>query len=255
MLTQTQKDNFERDGFLVLEHVIPTDMIDTFRAEGERLAAEDALQEPRRTWHERALFRRPAFRKILDATALIDAQRALLGDDVQLLALDLLLVRPQSGNIGWHRDVSFVCNKTLSINTGIYLQDMTPEMGLLYVWPGSHRREEWRVIDNVCPDRVAVQVQTGSAVLFDAGLWHSGDRNASASRNRMALFPYFGKYFVKRMDAYFTQPLPAELAQTPDPLKRQLLGLGLQAGAPNYHGDDPGYNRRGEPGIDFVLDS
>lgn len=165
--------------------------------------------------------------------------------------MDLLMVRPNSGNIGWHRDAGFVANKTLSINTGIYLQDMSPELGLLWVWPGSHRREAWTVENNVCPDAVPVWVNAGSAVLFDAALWHSGDHNATPDRQRFAIYPYFGKYFIKRMDAHFTPPLPAELLRTQDPLKRQLLGLGLRNGVPSYHGDDPSYNERGEAGIDF----
>ena len=255
MLTHTQKDAFERDGFLVLENIIPLELIHAMRDAGEKMAAEDEPQTSRRTWHERAVLRRPIFRKLLDVTELIEAERDLLGDDVQLLALDLLLVRPLSGNTGWHRDVSFLCNKTLSINTAIYLQDMTPELGLLYVWPGSHRRDDWVVKDNQCPEAIPVQVKAGAAVLFDAALWHTGDKNTSPDKNRLAIFPFFGKYFVKRMDDYFTQPLPAELLHTKDPLKRQLFGLGLREGAPNYHGDDPSYNHRGEAGIDFVLEA
>jgi ectoine hydroxylase-related dioxygenase (phytanoyl-CoA dioxygenase family) len=253
MLTNAQTHAFEQDGYLVLEHAIPLDLISAMREEGERMAAADQPQTTRRTWHERALFRRPVFRKLLDVQPLIEAQRDLLGDDVQLLALDLLLVRPASGNIGWHRDVSFMCDKTLSINTAIYLQDMTLEMGFLYVWPGSHRRETWQVKDNVCPDAIPVKVSAGTAVLFDAALWHSGDKNSSPNINQLAVFPYFGKYFVKRMDAYFSQPLPAELLHSTDPMKRQLLGLGLRPGAPNYHGDDPSYNSRGEAGLDFAA--
>ncbi len=157
-----------------------------------------------------------------------------------------------SGSVGWHRDVTFLCNKTLSINTGIYLQDMTPEMGLLYVWPGSHRREDWHVVNNTCPYGIPVQAMVGTAIWFDAALWHTGDKNSSPDRNRLAIFPYLGKYFIKRMDNYFTQPLPAELAQTADPIERQLLELGLREGVPSYHGDNEGYNRRGELGMDFV---
>ncbi len=252
MLTQAQKDNFKRDGYLVLEEVLPLSLIHAMHEEGERMAVADQPQTPRHVWHERAIFRRPIFRKLLDVTPLIEAERDLLGEDVQLLALDLLLVRPMSGSVGWHRDVTFLCNKTLSINTGIYLQDMTPEMGLLHVWPGSHRRDDYHVIDNTCPDGISVQAKAGTAVLFDAALWHSGDKNSSPDCNRLALFPYFGKYWIKRMDNYFTQPLPAELAQTADPIKRQLLGLGLRDGVPSYHGDNEGYNRRGELGMDFV---
>ena len=64
----------------------------------------------------------------------------------------------------------------------------------------------------------------------------------------------FGRYWIKRMDNYFTQPLPADLLHTADPMKRQLLGLELRPGVASYHGDSEEYNRsRGEPGIDFPL--
>jgi hypothetical protein len=68
------------------------------------------------------------------------------------------------------------------------------------------------------------------------------------------VFPYFGRYWVKRMDEHFTQPLPADLLLTDDPMKRQLLGLGLRPGVASYHGDDESYNRRGEAGLDFPSD-
>ncbi len=45
--------------------------------------------------------------------------------------------------------------------------------------------------------------------------------------------------------------LSGDLLHTPAPWKRQRLGLGLRPGVASYHGDDEGYNRRGEAGIDF----
>jgi ectoine hydroxylase-related dioxygenase (phytanoyl-CoA dioxygenase family) len=251
MLSESQKNSFERDGFLVVPDLIPIDLISAMRAEAEVMVRAEPSDVHRRTWHERALFRRSVFRKLLDVSPLIDSAAALIGDDVQLLALDLLLVRAGHGNIGWHRDVGFVSDKTLSMNTGIYLQDLTDAIGPLQVWPGSHRRTDWAPVNNHVADAIKVNAKAGSAVFFDAALWHSASPNTS-SRDRLAIFPYFGKYWIKRMDNYFTQPLPAELLNTQDPMKRQLLGLGLRDGVSNYHGDDPSYNQRGEAGIDFA---
>jgi ectoine hydroxylase len=251
MLTEAQKQAFERDGFLVVPDAVPADLVQAMRAEAEVMAQAEPPDMHRRVWHERAVFRRPVFRKILDVSRLIESAKDLIGDDVQLLALDLLLVRAGRGNIGWHRDVNFVSNKTLSMNTGIYLQDLTAEVGPLQVWPGSHRHEDWKPENNHVKEAITVLAKAGSAVFFDASLWHSASPNTS-SQNRLSIFPYFGKYWVKRMDNYFTQPLPAELLHTQDPMKRQLLGLGLREGVPSYHGDDPSYNRRGEVGMDFI---
>lgn len=251
MLSEAQKQSFERNGFLVVPDAVPLELLQAIRVEAETMAHAEPPEVHRRVWHERALFRRPIFRKILDARCLIESAQDLIGDDVQLLALDLLLVRAGHGNVGWHRDVSFVSNKTLSMNTGIYLQDLTDEIGPLHVWPGSHRQEDWKPENNHVKDAVKVLAKIGSAVFFDAALWHSASPNAS-DRDRLSIFPYFGKYWVKRMDNHFIQPLPAELLQTQDPIKRQLLGLGLREGVPSYHGDDPSYNRRGETGMDFA---
>lgn len=248
MLDVMQIEAFERDGFLVLPQALSGDALTEIQEAARELARSEPSEVGFRVWHERALFRRAAFRRVFECRELLEAQIALLGDDAQMLALDLLMTRPQNGGIGWHRDVTFVCNKTLSINSGIYLQDMTPECGPLRVVPGSHRREE-NLSQN--PDGVLeVPVRAGDAVLFDAGLWHAGNLNNS-SHDRLGLFAYFGKYWIKRMDNFFTQPLPQSLTQTSDPLQRQLLGLGLRAGVASYHGDDESYNRRGEPGLDF----
>ena len=178
----------------------------------------------------------------------------MVGGDVLLLAFDLLFHKPGKGGIHWHRDVTFLCNKTVSMNMGLYLYD-TGECPLRLI-PGSHRNVD--VPENLNaphPDEVVMPVRAGTAVFFDADLLHSGSVNES-EKNRLGVFAFFGHYWVKRMDNYFTQPLPASLLQTKNPKIRQLLGLELQEGITSYHGDNEGYNRvRGELGIDFVEES
>jgi ectoine hydroxylase-related dioxygenase (phytanoyl-CoA dioxygenase family) len=256
VLTDIQTGAFERDGYAIVEGVLQPDLLARIRAEADALAATEPVETERRVWHERVLFRRQAFRDLLDVKPLVENAEALQGADVQLLALDLLLVRDGSDGIGWHRDVQFVCNKTLSINTGIYLQDLTDDVGPLRVLPGSHRVEDGPDVrgSDPIPGERTVYAKAGDAVFFDAALLHAGGCNTSGA-DRLAVFPYFGRYWVKRMDNYFTQPLPADLAQTDDPMKRQLLGLDLRPGVPSYHGDGEGYNRgRGEAGVDFPND-
>lgn len=252
MLTADQKTAFDRDGYLILPRLIPAELVRDLRAAAETMAAAEP-EATRRTWHERACFRRAPFRSLLQYAPLVDAAESLIGADVQLLALDLLMIRAGMGNIGWHRDVSFVCDKTLSINCGVYLQEMTETNGALRLVPASHRRAENPPAGaDSLPGEVWATVPAGSAVFFDAALWHTAGKNNSAF-DRYAVFPYWGHYFVKRMDESFTQALPAELAHSPDARTRQLFGGGLRPGALNYHGDGEGYNReRGEAGVDFA---
>ena len=252
MLTQADQEQFERDGYFHLRGVLQGTLLDDVRREANALADAAPPDAPSRIWHERVLFRRPPFREVIRNTRLTHAARSLIGNDVQLLAMDLLFTPPGKGAVAWHRDVEFTCNKTLSMNTAIYLDDMNENNGPLRIVPGSHRTDQPPAKSGtVEPREVIVPVSAGDAVFFDAGLLHSGSPNRSA-RRRLALFPYFGRYFVKRMDGYFSQPLPDDLLNERDPLIRQLLGLGLTDGAMNYHGDSEGYNRsRGEAGVDF----
>jgi hypothetical protein len=164
MLTAIQRHDFDESGYLVVEGALSTALLQNVREASQALAAAVPGGIDRRIWHERALFRRPAFRKILDAEVLVAAATDLIGDGVQLLALDLLYTRAGKGEIGWHRDVGFVCSKTLSMNTGIYLQDMTEEMGPLRVVPGSHRREEPPSPGASLPDEKIVTAPAGAAV-------------------------------------------------------------------------------------------
>ena len=254
MLAQDQLTSFEQSGYLILEGVLQGEQLAALQQESEALAASLPPAEEYHIWHERVLFRRKAFRDVLDAREIIEALAGVLGDDVQLLSMDLLLIGPGHDRRRWHRDVSFVCNKALSVNAGIYLYDMTPQMGPLRIVPGSHRREGGPPagVDSHA-GQIEVPVSAGDVVVFDAGIWHSSGVNHT-TQNRFGLFAYFGRYWIKRMDNYFTQPLPADLLHTTDPMKRQLLGLELRPGVASYNGDSEEYNRlRGEPGIDFPL--
>ena len=252
MLSDADQKQFERDGYFLLKAALQPPLLDDVRREAHALADTAPADATSRIWHERVLFRRRAFCDVLRTPRLTHAARSLIGNDVQLLAMDLLFTPPGKGAVAWHRDVEFTCNKTLSMNTGVYLYDMNETNGPLRVVPGSHRTDQPPAKPGQAePREVVVPVSAGDAVFFDAGLLHSGSPNQSGER-RLALFPYFGRYFVKRMDGHFTQPLPDNLLNERDPLIRQLLGMGLVAGAMNYHGDSEGYNRtRGEAGIDF----
>ena len=124
------------------------------------------------------------------------------------------------------------------------------------VVPGSHRWEHspYRPEADSLPGEILLPVPAGAAVFHEAGLWHTAGPNRSTV-DCWAVFPFFGRYWIKRMDSFFTQPFPQDLLGTKDPMTRQLLGLELRMGVPSYHGDNEGYNLRGDAGIDFPMAS
>lgn len=200
---------------------------------------------PRRTLNERILLSDARFLDVVTRPALIEPLRRTLGDDVQILAYDALEWAPHSGSEReWHADFDFFTDSVLTVNVGIYLSDMTNRMGPLYVIPGSHRRRRRPNPDEqgVSLDgELRVSVPAGTAVIFNAQLWHSGSRNET-DRPRRALFSYCGHYWLKRQDAFYSQPLPESVLGSGDPLVRQLFGLASKAVSPHgaaYNADNP----------------
>lgn len=190
--------------------------------------------------NERRLIREQAFLDLVTIPRLLEAVRTALGDDLQLLALDSLETPPNAGRAReWHADFRERIPATVCVNCGLYLQDMTDEVGPLRVLPGSHRwdrmpseEEQQRRLEG----EQTVYIDAGDCVVFDAQLWHTGSSNGS-DRPRRAIFAYYGKYWMKRMDAYYESALPDALTSAgADPVLRQLFGL--ESTVASVHGDD-----------------
>lgn len=227
MLTTKQQQFFAENGYLVVEGVLPKTLIEEMASEAQILTDK----EPEScVWKEGVLFGRSTFQKILDVSTLIEVAQTLIDRDIQLLAFELRVVRAGQESVFWHRDISFICNKTLAVNTAIYLQDTTEEVGGLRVVPGSHRWEHApeNPYADCLPGQVYLSAPAGSAVFHSSDIWHSASPNRSKIDCQM-LFPHFGRYWLKQFDSFVAQPLPDSLLHTQEPMKRQLLGLELRS--------------------------
>lgn len=231
-------DAFAEHGYVVLDGLLGPDLATELYAACDEVP-KIAWNEARSTANERTLLQDGRFRRIFTDTPFIDRLTAIVGDDLQLLDLQLLEFAPNATHVGavstgtreWHTDITFFSDLPLAVNVGMYLTDMTPAKGPLYVVPGSHRwhREPTEAeVTAPHPDEVVVEVPAGTAVAFDAQLWHTGSKNLSDTPRR-GLFAYCSHYWVKRMDEYYTRPLPPEITGSEDPRLRQLFGLGTNA--------------------------
>ena len=237
MVLNDDLQRFDELGYVVIPGLLSCQEAEALYAAFERFPSVHRIRGGAIARHnERTLLRDERFFQALMKPALIDSVRRILGDELQLIAYDSADTLPRSGtHRNWHADMSFWSDAPLTVNVGIYLQDMTPEMGPLALLPGSHR---WR--RSPAEEEAAVEyagefearVPAGTAVMFDARLWHSAGRNES-ERHRRALFPYFGHFWMKRAAELYPRelpPLPEYITERPDPLTRQLFGLGLREG-------------------------
>ncbi|MEK1934094.1 MAG: phytanoyl-CoA dioxygenase family protein [Pararhizobium sp.] len=252
MIDNEDYAQFYHDGYMVVGNVLPADMLEDIQKTALQMADDEPL---RRSWNERSCFRREAFCRLFDSPKLIELAIKLIGEDVQLLQFDMLRTRSGDAEPEWHRDVEFAAGKTLAVSIVIYLQDTPAGGGPLRLVPGSHRQDNGppRPLGEL-EGGIAVPVPAGAAVVHDAALWHAGTLD-SPSVDCWALFPIFGKFWIKRRDLGCIQPPPARILGVTDPLKRQLLGFALRPGIQSYLGDLDQYNRRGDPGLDFRQDT
>jgi ectoine hydroxylase-related dioxygenase (phytanoyl-CoA dioxygenase family) len=238
---------FDDHGYVVLPDLLSRGEAEALYAAFEEFPNAHIDGVGRNFYTERVLCQDCRFVEALTKPRLVEALRSCVGDDIQLISYDGPETPPHAGpERAWHIEVhgGFTADRCLSVNAGIYLQDVTQETGPLYLIPGSHRwrREPTREErGRPQPGEVALTMPAGTGIILHGQLWHSGGRNNSA-RPRRAVFAYIGHYWMKRMDEFYKTPLPDRILESEDPLIRQLFGLELTL-APSFFGG--GYNPSG----------
>lgn len=247
-------EEFKAQGFYIARNLIPLSLIYQMQEDCKKLQE----QYPNRcAWNEQILLRKDSFFDLLNFKPYTDIVQSLLGKDLQILAIDLRRVPTKSGDFYWHKDLNQQIASTLTINTAVYLQDTDVNAGPLYVLPKpvldqDTIQEEGLLPDSFQKQAVPLEVKKGDVIFHVGSLWHTGAENKSDQDN-WAVYPHFGHFWIKRMDRFFTSPLPEKITKSKNPLMRQLFGIELQEGAVDLLGDDPTYAYRGEEGVDYEI--
>ncbi len=182
---QARRGFFAEYGFLQVPRVLDPDALRRVRAAVTDLGA----------WHEDP-WHRPELVAAIAQPTLIAAIEQLLGPDLRFFK-GVYVRTPPLGSPGerplrqgLHRDYGigeeqgdFRNSNACWLNVGIYLDDLTPERGPLWVVPGSHR------LTHLAPggdysglDHQArmVLARAGDAVLFASQTVHAGGANRTA---------------------------------------------------------------------------
>jgi ectoine hydroxylase-related dioxygenase (phytanoyl-CoA dioxygenase family) len=125
------------------------------------------------------------------------------------------------------------------------IEDFTAENGATEVIPGSHRwgteHPGMRELE-----RVAAVMPAGSALVFDAALWHRGGSNRSPG-TRLAISPQYCQPYLRPQESQLLI-VPPEAARACTPRMRAMLGysihppfLGQIDGMHPLRMVDPGY--------------
>tara|TARA_B110000263_G_scaffold220819_1_gene208902 strand:- start:16 stop:789 length:774 start_codon:yes stop_codon:yes gene_type:complete len=143
----------------------------------------------------------PFVGEIMRSPSLVDPVKAILGDDVLLMAASFFIKEPNSpAFISWHQDLTYWGYEDVSeVTAWVALTEASKENGCMWFVPGSHKQElvdhqdtfeEANLLSrgqNITAhvdeaDAVAITLQPGEMSLHHGHMFHSSKPNTSRDR-------------------------------------------------------------------------
>ena len=157
MLTETQREAYFRDGYLLLERFVPDDWLATLRGLSERFIEESRRQTvsddkfdlepdhcataPRLRRLTQPVAHHPDYWRFASDSIITDLAEDLLGPDVMFHHSKLNFKWSSGGEeVKWHQDIQYYPHTNYSVLAiGVYLEDVDDSMGPMGVIPGPTR--------------------------------------------------------------------------------------------------------------------
>ncbi len=203
-LSQAEKDQLDRDGFLPLANILSAEQIARINQRTQELIAEEG-QDAGKEVHQEAGATRlsdlvnkdPIFEICFTHPRVLAGISHVLSGNLKLSSLNYRAALPGSGLQGLHADWGgavkpgdyFVCNSIW------LLDDFTESNGATRIIPGSQRsgkvpRDVMPDPSQPHPDEILVTAPAGTVVIFNSHTWHGGTLNRT-DKPRRAMHSYF----------------------------------------------------------------
>jgi ectoine hydroxylase-related dioxygenase (phytanoyl-CoA dioxygenase family) len=160
---------------------------------------------------------------------ILAVMQRILGDWVILNLQNAVINRPATPHhqSAWHRDLphqNFVISRPIALNALIAIDDFSSETGGTHILPFSHKNETLPSNAYIARNEMVCAMKAGSAVLFDAMIFHRAGANSSGGVRRAVNHLYTAPIIKQQYD------FPRALGQHPDmtPAMAQLLGYTAQ---------------------------
>ena len=244
--TDEQLKAFNDMGYLVVEDAISTEMVDALEEVADRLDAEERTKKglaPHKLLSKfRTVVEDDLLLELLDNKKVFPLLWDILGWNIQLYISHLIMYPPEPSDTPrvtkaahWHQDGGRPVpemerpHPRLSLKVSYWLTDVTDrDNGAMRLIPGSHKLDTRPPNSDNDPDgdpegAMDLIVKRGTAVLFDRRMWHSRGWNFS-DVTRKVLFMGYSYRWLRGLDYNL---MPPELLEKCDPIRRQLLGDGV----------------------------
>jgi ectoine hydroxylase-related dioxygenase (phytanoyl-CoA dioxygenase family) len=224
----------QRDGYVILERALDRAAIDELIAalapfEAHRPMGRNAFEGLRsQRVYSLAGKGAPFLRLAEHPDVLSVVDRALLPNFLLSTAQSIRL-HPGEAAQAWHTDDGFYVSprphaQILAITVIWAIEDFTADNGATELIPGSHR---WGTEppDTHAPGAVAAVMPAGSALVFDAALWHRGGSNRSPG-TRLAVSPQYCQPYLRPQESQLLI-VPPDAARACSDRMRAMLGYSI----------------------------
>ena len=240
-LTEEERATFDRDGYFIVENVLPQEMVEALAEVTGRIDAQHRAEEKVGP-HDRVnlldfIGRDDLYLELLDWPVTFPKVWGILGWNIQLYHTHMAITPPGPAGqpppkkrLGWHQDsgrlnmdLETTPRPRISLKVAFFLTD-TRDLGRanFYVIPGSHLRNKIQFPEDGVsdpPEATPVRVPAGAAVFFDRRIWHTPSPNTSQV-TRKALFYGYSYRWLRPRDNMTV----GHYMDRCDPIRRQLLG-------------------------------
>jgi phytanoyl-CoA dioxygenase PhyH len=217
----------DRDGYLVVNGLIPTDVCEEIAANVDPLLGP-AGRNVFEGHHTQRLYSVLTKTRICDR--LVEHPRVLALLD-RLLLPNYLLSQLQAIGIGPEEDAQFLHyddgmypmprpRPALSAATIWAITDFTADNGATVVIPGSHRWDDRKPTD--ADEHVSVVMPAGSVVFFLGTLWHGGGANDTHDQRRLAVTAQYCQPWLRPQEAFTLSTPPATVRAVSENIRRML---------------------------------
>ena len=244
--TEEQLKAFNDEGYLIVEDAISSEMVDALEEVADRLDAEERTKTglaPHKLLSKfRTVIEDDILLELLDNKKVFPLLWDILGWNIQLYISHLIMYPPEPPDTPrvtkaahWHQDGGRPVpemerpHPRLSLKVSYWLSDVTDrDNGAMRIVPCSHRLDTRPPNRDDDPDgdpegAIDLIVKRGTAVLFDRRMWHSRGWNFS-DVTRKVLFMGYSYRWLRGLDYNL---MPPEILEKCDPIRRQLLGDGV----------------------------
>lgn len=240
-LTAQERQTFNDTGYLIVEDALSPEQVSALTAATDRIHKRrlgEGHDPGEALFYPDFIPENDLFLDLVDYERIFPKVWGILGWNIYLYHGHLIVTPPTGKSIddktlGWHQDSGRVNveieshpRPRLSFKVAYFLSDCSePGRGNFWIIPGSHLHDTIDIPQagsGQPAGAIPVQVKPGAAVFFDRRLWHAASPNWSTV-TRKVLFYGYGYRWIRTKDNMTVQ----ELWERSDPIRRQLLGDGL----------------------------